>query len=497
MSPLLEIKNISKSFFDNKVLRSVNFDCRTNEIHALIGENGAGKSTLVNIIAGILQRDEGTITFDGSEVSFKHPQEAMSAGISLMHQELSLIPNVTVTENIYLRREKKTRFGLNDWNAMYQEAAKVFERIGIDIDPKALVSTLSVGMQQLVELAKAIAIDAKLIIMDEPTSSLSVKETTDFFKVMRELKSQGISIIFISHKLSELFEVSDRITVLRDGQHISTSDIKSVTESDIIRDMVGRHLSDLYPKRSSNISKIIFSCRNLSRFGAVRPINFEVRAGEIVGVAGLVGAGRTEAMRALINADKRSSGSFQIDGKEITIKNPRDALKCGIVYLSEDRKGSGLFLSYDITANVGAAAFDRYTGSFGQFQKSALRKKAVELVKRLDIRPPDVSALVITLSGGNQQKVLLAKALEASPQLLIVDEPTRGVDVGAKLLIHEQLRALAETGIGVVVISSEMSEVIGMSHRILVFRNGGIATELDNRNGDVSQEMVMTHAVSR
>lgn len=495
MNALLEVRNLSKSFHTNKVLRSVDFDVRQGEVHALIGENGAGKSTLVNIIAGIHSRSEGSIVFDGHEVRFTHPLDAMKAGISLMHQELSLVPNASVSENIYLRREKTNRLGLNDWRAMHREAEKVFARIGIDIDPRALVGTLSVGMQQLVELAKAIALEAKLVIMDEPTSSLSEKETAEFFKVMRELKSQGISIIFISHKLSELFEVSDRITVLRDGQHISTNNIADVTTTDIIRDMVGRHLGDLYPPRSTNIGEVVFSCRDLSRHGAVRPVSFEVRRGEIVGIAGLVGAGRTEAMRALVNADARSSGSFSIDGKDVTIGDPGEALSRGIVYLSEDRKSSGLFLAFDVAGNIGAATLDRYTDAAGFFRQSSLREKAREFIAKLDIRPPDNTARVVTLSGGNQQKVLLAKALDAEPKVLIVDEPTRGVDVGAKALIHGQLRALAETGIGVVVISSEMPEVIGMADRILVFRNGGISAELDNRSGAVTQELVMTHAV--
>lgn len=494
MNPLLEIRDLSKSFHTNKVLRSVNFDVRKGEVHALIGENGAGKSTLVNIIAGIHQRDEGSIRFDGKDVHFSHPLDAMKAGISLMHQELSLVPNATVAENIYLRREKTNRFGLNDWAAMNREAEKIFERIGIDIDPKALVGTLSVGMQQLVELAKAIALDAQLIIMDEPTSSLSEKETAEFFKVMRELKSRGMSLVFISHKLSELFEISDRITVLRDGQHISTNEIANVTSEDIIRDMVGRHLGDLYPKRSSRIGDVVFSCRDLSRFGTVRPVNFDLRKGEVVGIAGLVGAGRTEAMRALVNADTRTSGTFVLEGTEISIGDPGEALSHGIVYVSEDRKSSGLFLSFDIAANVGAATLERYTGPTGMFRQSSLRSKTKEFIKDMDIRPANDAARVVTLSGGNQQKVLLAKALDASPKVLIVDEPTRGVDVGAKSLIHSQLRALAETGIAVIVISSEMPEVIGMADRILVFRNGGISAELDNAAGDVTQEMVMTHA---
>ncbi len=492
---MLAATNISKSFFGNMVLDSVNFDVRAGEVHALIGENGAGKSTLVNIIAGIHQRDSGTVTFGGEVVNFTHPLEAMRAGISVVHQELSLVPNATVAENIYLRREKTNALGFNDWAAMNRAAEAVFNRIGIDIDPRALAGSLSVGMQQLVEVAKAIALDAKLIIMDEPTSSLSEKEIGELFAVVKDLKAQGLGIVFISHKLSELFAISDRITVLRDGQHIATNATSEVTAEDVIRMMVGRHLGDLYPPRASSIGETVFACRDLSRFGAVRDVNFHVRRGEILGLAGLVGSGRTEAMRAVVNADVRSSGVFELEGQAVDLRDPAEALSRGVVYLSEDRRGSGLFLSFSIAQNIGASTLGRYTGPLGVFRLSALRARARQFIERMDIRPAQENARVADLSGGNQQRVLLSKALDAKPKILIVDEPTRGVDVGAKSLIHARLRELAETGIGVVVVSSEMPEVIGMSDRILVFRNGGIAAELDNHRGQVAQEAIMTHAM--
>lgn len=492
---MLQVRNISKSFFTNKVLHSVNFDVRAGEVHALIGENGAGKSTLVNIIAGIHQRDSGSIIFEGNEVNFTHPLEAMKVGISVVHQELSLAPNATVAENIYLRREMTNAAGFNDWAAMNKAAETVFTRIGIAIDPKALAGSLSVGMQQLVEVAKAIALDAKLIIMDEPTSSLSEKEIVELFKVIGDLKAHGLGIIFISHKLSELFQISDRITVLRDGHHIATNDISAVRSDDVIRMMVGRHLGDLFPPRANATKEIVFSCRNLSCFGSVREVSFDIRHGEILGFAGLVGAGRTEAMRALVNADPRTSGSFSLLGQSIEIADPGDALAKGIIYLSEDRKGCGLFLSFSVAQNVGASTLKRYTSKLGLFNASALRKRARDFIKRMDIRPTNENARVGDLSGGNQQKVMFSKALDASPKVLIVDEPTRGVDVGAKALIHARLRELAETGIGVIMISSEMPEIIGMSDRIVVFRNGSIAAEIDNRDGKVTQEAVMTHAV--
>ncbi|MBV9673521.1 MAG: sugar ABC transporter ATP-binding protein [Verrucomicrobia bacterium] len=492
---MLNAKGVSKSFFGNKVLDSVNFDVRPGEVHALVGENGAGKSTLINIIAGIHRRDSGKIVFDGKEVDFAHPLQAMEAGISVVHQELSLVPSTTVAENIFLRREKRNGVGLNDWRGMNRAATDVFRRISIDIDPNALAGSLSVGMQQLVEVAKAIALDAKLIIMEEPTSSLSEKDTAELFKVIRDLRQQGLGIIFVSHKLSELFTIADRITVLRDGRHIATEGVGSLTRESLIRMMVGRNLGNLYPPRAAAIGDVVFKCENLSCFGAVRDVNFEVRRREIVGLAGLVGSGRTEAMRALVNADKRASGSFWLDGQPVRIEDPEDALAYGIVYLSEDRKGSGLFLSYSIAENIGASTFDRYADRFGFLRPSALRTRAKEFIKRMDIRPPDESARVINLSGGNQQKVLISKALDVNPKVLIVDEPTRGVDVGAKALIHAQIRDLAQSGIGVIVVSSEMPEVVGLSDRILVFRNGAISAELDNQNGEVTQETIMTHAV--
>jgi ABC-type sugar transport system ATPase subunit len=492
---MLQVTAVSKSFFTNKVLDAVDFDVRRGEVHALIGENGAGKSTLINIIAGIFRRDSGAIVFDGEEVDFSHPLDAMSAGISLVHQELSLVPNATVAENMFLRREKRNALGLNDWRAMSRAAADVFKRIGIDIDPDALAGSLSVGMQQLVEVAKAISIDAKLLILDEPTSSLSETEIDELFKVIRDLRSQGLAIIFVSHKLSELFKIADRITVLRDGQLVATVETSSVKSEDLIRMMVGRQLGTLYPPHASAVGEVVFSCKGLSRLGAVSDVAFDVRRGEILGLAGLVGAGRTEAMRALINADDRSSGRFWLEGDEIQIHDPSDALAKGIVYLSEDRKGSGLFLSYSIAENIGASTLDRYADKFGVFNFSALRQRSREFIKKMDIRPPNELARVLNLSGGNQQKVLISKALDVNPKLLIFDEPTRGVDVGAKSLIHARLRELAESGVGVVVVSSEMPEVIGLSDRILVFRNGGVSAELDNRKGAVTQESIINHAV--
>lgn len=494
---MLDLKNVTKSFSGNQVLHGVGFAVGPGEVHALIGENGAGKSTLVNIIAGIVRRDGGEISFRGQPVNFSHPLEAMRAGISMVHQELSLVPNISVAENIFLRHELTNRFGFNDWRGMRRRAREIFDRMGVDIDPSAAVGSLSIAMQQLVEVAKAISLDAQMIIMDEPTSSLSEKEIGELFTVIRDLKARGLSTIFISHKLSELFEISDRLTVLRDGNHIATNDIGELMPDDVIRMMVGRHLGDLYPPRSSEIGEVVFEVNDLSRFGHVRDVSFSVRRGEVLGVSGLVGSGRTEAMRALINADRRSSGNFKLEGKGIKIDDPHHATAQRIVYVSEDRKGSGLFLDFDIAANTAAATLSRYRNGVGMLSRSQIRESALAYVDAMNIRPGNISARAVELSGGNQQKVLIAKALDVGPKVLIVDEPTRGVDVGAKSLIHGRLRDLARQGVGVVIVSSEMPEVIGMSDRILVFRNGSAVAELDNRNGEVTQEMVMGHATQQ
>lgn len=492
---MLNATGICKAFHGNTVLDDVDFDLRPGEVHALIGENGAGKSTLVNILSGNHAPDAGRIQIEGVAHRFNDPLEAMHAGVAVVHQELSLVPNATVAENIFLRREITNRFGLNDWRKMMSSTRALFEIMDVDIDPAALVGSLSTGMQQLVEVAKAISFDARYLFMDEPTSSLSEKEIDELFKVVDDLREKGLGIVFISHKLSELFIVSDRITVLRDGRFIGTRMTAKTGTSEIIGMMVGRELDTLYPARTGTPGEVIFRCKSLSAYGVVADISFDVRRGEILGIAGLVGSGRTETMRSLINADKRTSGTFEMEDREIEIENPADAMRQGIVYVSEDRKRSGLFLGYSIEENISVSMLRKTAGPLGMVDTQAISNSAAAFIEHMDIRPARSKARVIDLSGGNQQKVLISKALATNPRLLIVDEPTRGVDVGAKALIHRRLRDMAEAGTGIVLVSSDLPEMMGMADRIVVFRSGRVSAILDNHEGTLGQKEIMTAAI--
>jgi ribose transport system ATP-binding protein len=494
MSIMLNIQGVSKAYAGNPVLSDISFEVRAGEIHGLIGENGAGKSTLINIIAGIVQRDAGVILVNGEEAVFDTPVAAMNAGISVVHQELSLIPSATVVENIYLRREITNRLGLNNWRAMREATEKHFARLGLDVDPANEVRRLSVGMQQMVEVAKATALDARLLILDEPTSALAESEVRDLFLVLENLKRNGVAIIFVSHKLDELIEICDRVTVLRDGRHVATRAVSETQKAELIRLMVGRSLDELYPPLSDQIGDELFRCEGLSRFGLYEDIYFSVRRGEIVGIAGLIGSGRTEAMRGIVNADRRDAGRFFLEGSEISIQDPATALRHGICYVSEDRKRSGIFLAFNVGDNIGASVLGQLTGRAGLLSSARIDAFACGFIADLDIRPADPGAKAFSLSGGNQQKVLLGKAMASKLRLLIVDEPTRGVDIGAKAAIHKKLRALANQGIGVVVVSSELNEVMGLSDRVLVFCGGVLSADLDNNSARLAQEEVMRWA---
>lgn len=493
MASLLEVESINKSFSGNQVLRDVSFSAKAGQVHALVGENGAGKSTLMNIIGGIHRADSGIIRLDGEPVSFSNPWQAKQNGISIVHQELSLAPNMTVAQNIFIRREKNNRLGFINWRELRAETKALFDRIGVDISPTELVGRYSVAVQQIIEIAKAISFNAKIIIMDEPTSALSGTEVERLYAIVNDLKSQGVAVVFISHKLGEVFRIADEISVLRDGQMVGHREPAQSTQQEIIQLMVGRAIDDLYPDKAPAVGDVILEIEGLSNPPHFENVSFSLRKGEILGFAGLVGAGRTEVARAIFGADPKSSGTVALHGKPLAINSPRDAIDKGIVYLSEDRKTMGLFLPMSVRDNIVAASLSQFISRINFIKHRKIAEQSRNYVQLMDIRPQNDRARIISLSGGNQQKTLLAKWLSSQPQVLIADEPTRGVDVGAKAQIHQDLRVLANKGVGVIVISSELPEVLGLSDRVAVFREGQLTTILEN--GNLTQEEVMQHAI--
>lgn len=492
MENILELQGVDKSFSSNRVLKSVSIGFGASEVHAVVGENGAGKSTLMKIIGGIYSRDAGEIVFNGTPVEFSSPSEAMKSGISIVHQELSLAENLTVAQNIFSHREPVNPLGFIKWRQLREQTQTLFDQIGVDIDPNTIAGSLNVARQQLVEIAKALSLDAKVIIMDEPTSSLSEQEVDYLYEIIRQLKEGGVSVVFISHKLSEVFRVADRISVMRDGELIGTVSSDETTTTDIIRMMVGRHIEDLFPRKATEIGARVMAVEGLGNGEQFNGISFELRSGEILGLAGLVGAQRSESMLSLFGAAPRTSGEVTIYGERVTIESPRDAVEAGLCYLPEDRRTLGLFQSMSTAWNVVAASLDTVIDSRGFYDRNVIRSQAASLIELLDVNPRDQEILVRNLSGGNQQKALLGKWLAAEPRVLIVDEPTRGVDVGAKSQIHQRLRDLASSGIGIIVISSEQPEIVGLCDRVLVYREGKINAELE---GDaVTQEGIVEYA---
>lgn len=489
--PILQVKGIEKRFGTNLVLKGIDFDVHAGEVHALVGENGAGKSTLMNIIGGIYQADVGTIILEGRPVHFRNAQEAMEGGISVVHQELSLVPNLSVAQNIFGNRVATNILGLIKWRKIHDEAQRILDHIGVQIDPNTLAGKLSVGYQQVVEIAKAISYQAKVIIMDEPTSSLSGKEVHYLYTLIKELQTKGVAMIFISHKIDEVVEIADTVSVLRDGELVGTHPANDISREDIIHLMVGRHIGDLYASKSSGTGAEIFRVEGLTREPYFRNISFSLRKGEILGFAGLVGSGRTEVVRAIFGADPLDAGAIFLHTQPIKLSSPREAIKHGICYLTEDRKQLGLFLNMSMRVNIIAASLRKFVSRLLFLLQRKIKEDSRYYVGYMDIRPEDDEQTVINLSGGNQQKVLLAKWLCAAPKILIADEPTRGVDVGAKARIHNELRNLAEAGIGIIAISSELPEIMGLSDRIAVFREGNLTAILE---GDVTQANVMQYA---
>lgn len=490
MVPLLKMQNISKTFGTNKVLDHVQFDLMPGEVHALIGENGAGKSTLMKILMGIYEADEGTVEMEGKKVFFPNPSKALEAGIAMIHQELNPILDMSVAENIFTGKEIR-KHGFVDKKAQEEEATHYLEELGVTISPATLMRKLSVSEIQMVEIAKTLSWGARIIIMDEPTSAITESEVGKLFDNIRMLTKKGIGIIYISHKMDELFEISDRITVLRDGTYISTSDTAEITPRELIRRMVGRDITEIYPEHRSKIGEKVLSVKDVSRTGEFSNISFELHRGEKLGIAGLMGAGRTELVMALFGANRLDSGSIEIDGKAVQMKSPGDAIAHKMALISEDRKFYGLNLIGSVEDNI-VSIIEGKISRFGFFDKRKSRELTDDMIGKLRIKTSSPKQLVKNLSGGNQQKVVLAKWLLDDPDILIFDEPTRGIDVGAKAEIYKIIEELACEGKAIIIISSEMPELIGLSHRMIVMHEGEKTGELSGE--EMTQERIMTLA---
>lgn len=486
---LLEVKDVTKQFPGTKALDHVKLNVKKGEVHALCGENGAGKSTLMNIIGGIYQPTEGELYFEGKKIEPRNPGESQKIGIGFVHQELSLCPHLTSAENIYIGRLPHKGDIIN-FPKLWTDADEVLARFGANFNSKKKVSELTVSEQQLVEIAKSVSLDCKLLILDEPTSSLTEKETKKLFEVVRSLKKDGISVLFISHRLPEIFEICDKVTVFKDGKYVNTMNVSQIQPDDIIRAMVGRELGDMYPPKSTciNRKKEILKVKKLS--GKVfKDVSFQLYKGEILGFAGLVGAGRSEIMTALCGIDRKISGDVWLNGKKLPLKNYKDAVKEGICYLTEDRKKQGLFLEMSIKSNMTSANLEAVSNGIWIEEKSE-KKLADEYVEQLSIKVAGIDYPISSLSGGNQQKCLIGKWLSIEPKVIIMDEPTRGIDVGAKAEIHNLLRKLANEGVGVIIVSSELPEVIGVSDRIVVVHEGKLAGEISDPQ-QITEENIM------
>ncbi|RWV56705.1 sugar ABC transporter ATP-binding protein [Escherichia coli] len=490
----LQMKHITKRFPGVLALNDVQFTLRRGEVHALLGENGAGKSTLMKILSGVYQPDEGEIIFEDKPVSFSDPLSAQNVGITIIHQEFNLFPELTVEENIFIGREfcKKNRWRLDE-KQQRQATIEILQKLNLAIKPDTLVADLTVAQQQMVEIAKAISVNARILIMDEPTAALTETEIESLFRVTRLLKEQGTGIVYISHRLEELALIADRATVMRDGQYISTVDYECVKISDLIAMMVGRDLGNIYPRREALQQRIpVLKVNGLTRKGVLNDINFTLYRGEILGFAGLMGAGRTELARAIFGADSIDSGTLKLNGKETVIKDISDAIQQGISYLTEDRKKEGLALNLSVERNIMLGNYPEYSDRFGNVDSRRCQQTSEEQVKALRIKTPNLEQAALNLSGGNQQKIIIARWVCKDTDILIFDEPTRGIDVGAKLEIYELMNRLVAKEKSIIMISSELPEVLGMCDRILVMRSGRITGELSAK--EATQEKIMQYA---
>ena len=484
----MEMRDITKHFLGVVALEEVDFELEKGEVHVLLGENGAGKSTLVKMLSGAYRADEGEILLDGEPASISSATDAQEFGISTIYQEFNLVPQLTVAENIFLGRQPQ-RFGIVDRRKMREEARKLLERMKVRVDPDALISDLGVAQRQMVEIAKALSLNARILIMDEPTASLSGQEVERLFEIVRGLKQEEVAMIFISHHLEEVAEIGDRVTVLRDGKVVDQ--VPASTEhSELVRMMVGRSVEAQFPRRRPEIGEILLEVKNLSREGVLEDVSFSLRAAEVVGMAGIVGAGRTELARAVFGADPVDSGEVWVEGRRMDRGDPREAKRRGVGLVTEDRQGQGIVAPLSVAENLGLASLERNTNA-GLVNRREQRKQAVKMIEDLNIRTPGPDQEIRYLSGGNQQKVVIGKWLLADSRVLIMDEPTRGIDVGAKVEIYELMNELTESGAGILMISSDLPEVLGMSDRILVMSGGRITGELsaEEANGENVMEL--------
>jgi ribose transport system ATP-binding protein len=487
---LLKMENIKKSFPGVVALDNVTMDLKRGEVHAICGENGAGKSTLMKILSGIYQPDQGALFLKGLQKTvIQDTQEAQKLGICIIHQELNLAPHLTVAQNIFLGREPLIYGRILNEKKLNQNALEILKSLRLNMSPTTLVKDLSVSQQQMVEICKALSVKSEILIMDEPTSALSEAEIDELFRIIHKLKGEGVGIFYISHRLEELQHIADRISVLRDGCYIGTWEYGQLTLDEIIAKMVGRTLSDKFPPRELMIGEPIFEVRNISRRGILKNISFQLHKGEVLGIAGLMGAGRTELARAIFGADRKDGGKILLEGEEVIVTNPLEAIKAGIAYLSEDRKRDGLALAMEVDKNITLANTELFSNAWGVMLRHKERKVSEKFINDLRIKTPSLQQQVVNLSGGNQQKVVIAKWLCRKSKVVIFDEPTRGIDVGAKFEVYELINTLVKQGAGVIMISSELPEIVGMSDRIIVLHEGEITGEL--YQAEATQERIL------
>ncbi len=497
--PILTLHDISMYFPGIKALDGVKLAVRPGEVHALIGENGAGKSTLVKIMTGVYRPTEGVINYLGEDVSFKSPQDAQRVGIAVIHQETSMFGDLTVAENIFMghmprarQARERTLFNPVSWTGMYGRAKALLARLGMTIDPRTLVKDLSTAERHLVEIAKALSREAKVLIMDEPTSALTIRETEELLVLVRKLRDEGVAIVFISHKFEELFEIADRYTVLRDGRYIGEGSMKDAKEGELVKMMVGRSIDQLFPKAEAEIGEVALRATGLSQSGVFRDVGFEVRKGEILGFFGLVGAGRSEVMRALIGVDRLDGGEIELGGETVRFRNPGESMRKGIAYVPEDRQGQGAVLTMSIANNITLPQIDGLSNR-GFLDAGKERSVAEEYARMLEVKAAGIQYDVQTLSGGNQQKVVLAKWLASNPSILILDEPTKGIDVATKSAVHAIVSELARQGLAVIMVSSELPEIIGMTDRVVVMHEGVVSDRFERK--DYHEEDIMRAAM--